>query len=50
MTKEHVDALLKFYQVDTLEGLVEAQAAHIERLQKKLPPIPDQFPRTPREG
>ena len=50
MTKDEVDTLLRFYAVDTLEGLVEAQAKHVERLQAKLPRIPDQFPRTPREG
>lgn len=30
--------LFKFYSVDTLEALVEAQASHIERLQSQLPP------------
>lgn len=28
--------LMKFYQVDTLADLIEAQAKHIERLQQKL--------------
>ena len=42
--------LAMFYGVDSLEELVRIQAHHVERLQKKLPPIPDQFPRTPREG
>lgn len=30
--------LFKFYGVDTMEALVEAQAKHIERLQSQLPP------------
>lgn len=42
--------LAKFYDVDSLEALVRIQAEHIERLQAKLPPTRDAFPRTPREG
>lgn len=50
MTKEQVDALLRFYAVDTLEGLVEAQARHVEKLQAKLPPMRDEQPGRVREG
>ena len=51
MTKSEVDALMRFYAVDTLEGLVEAQAKHVERLQAKLPPMRDERPGyVPREG
>ena len=38
MTREQIEQLMKFYAVDTLEALVEAQARHIEKLQAKLPP------------
>lgn len=46
--------LLRFYAVDTIEALVEAQAKHIERLQEKLnvgtlPFIPYRSPQV-REG
>ncbi len=44
MTKEDMDRLLKFYAVDSLEALVEAQAHHVERLQAKLPPMRDEQP------
>ena len=37
MTREQVDVLLNFYDVDTLEALVEALAHHIEKLQAKVP-------------
>lgn len=43
--------LLKFYDVETLEALVDAQARHIECLQGKLPPEPNPFRvQRPREG
>jgi hypothetical protein len=51
MTKEEIDQLLRFYSVDTLEGLVEAQAQHVEKLQAKIPSDNIQmFFRPPREG
>jgi len=45
-----IETMMRFYQVDDLKNLVIAQAGHIVRLQAQLRPIPDQFPRTPREG
>lgn len=43
--------LAKFYDVDSLEALVRIQAQHVERLQKKLPPLKDEKPGyVPREG
>ena len=41
---------MKFYSVDSVSALIDAQATHIERLQAKLKPAEDKFPRTPREG
>ncbi len=38
MTKQEINELMEFYQVDTLEALIEAQAKHIEKLQSKLQP------------
>lgn len=49
-TRDERLQLYRFYNVSTLEGLVDKQARHIERLQAKLPPMRDEFPRTPREG
>lgn len=37
LTKEEIDRMMQFYEVDTLEGLLEAQTYHIEKLQAKLP-------------
>jgi len=45
-----IKQLMNFYGVNDLWNLVIAQARHIERLQAKLPPLRDEFPRTPREG
>ena len=42
--------LMRFYNVSSIPDLIDAQAKHIERLQAKLPPTRDAFPRTPREG
>ena len=46
--------LCEFYDVKTLEQLVDAQAQHIERLQQKLqkasPFAHDPFPASPRKG
>lgn len=50
LTQSQILALYRFYGVSTLEGLAAAQDHHIERLQSRLPPIRDEFPRTPREG
>lgn len=40
-TKEDIDKLMVFYAVDTLEGLVDAQVHHIERLLTTLDERPD---------
>lgn len=42
--------LMKFYAVDSLEALAQAQEKHIAKLQAKLPKLVDEFTRTPREG
>jgi len=42
--------LMKFYGVKTTDELIAAQAAHIAKLQAKVPPVPDQFPASPRQG
>jgi hypothetical protein len=42
--------LMKFYGVDTLAALVDAQAYHVEKLQAKLPPTPSLAPQRVREG
>jgi hypothetical protein len=42
--------LMKFYGVKTTSELIAAQEAHIAKLQAKVPPIPDQFPASPRHG
>lgn len=45
-----VAKLMKFYDADSLIKLLFEQAHHVEKLQAKLPPLRDEFPRTPREG
>jgi hypothetical protein len=45
---ELTQQLFYFYDVDSLEALIEAQDKHIEKLQAKLPQTKDEFPRTPR--
>jgi hypothetical protein len=42
--------LMRFYNVGTLQDLVKAQAAHVERLQAKLPKTKFQNIRPPRQG
>jgi len=42
--------LMKFYRVDSLAALVEAQASHVEKLQARLPPAPSFAPVRVREG
>lgn len=42
--------LMRFYNVTNLLDLVEAQYAHIEKLQAKLPALRDAEPRNPRKG
>jgi hypothetical protein len=37
MDAKEIEQLMRFYAVDTLEALVEAQASHVEKLQAKLP-------------
>ena len=44
------DSLNKFYDVTNNNDLIRKQAKHIERLQAKVPKVPNQFQRTPREG
>ena len=39
-----------FGDIHYLMAVISAQAKHIERLQAKLPPMRDAFPRAPREG
>jgi hypothetical protein len=41
---------VKFYGVETLPALVEAQARHIEKLQARLPPGPSFAPQQVRKG
>jgi len=49
---EHHDPspLMKFYDVTTMQALVDAQAEHIKRLQEQLPKPRDTEPRRVREG
>jgi len=42
--------LLKFYNQETLIGLLFTQAHHVEKLQAKLPKLPDLNPSRVREG
>lgn len=42
--------LMQFYDVKTLEELVQRQNHHIERLQAKLPPTPSMGAERVREG
>lgn len=50
-TSPAFEQLMKFYNVTSLEKLALAQADHVESLQKKLPPIRDEWPGyVPREG
>lgn len=42
--------LARFYDVNTKDELIAAQAKHIEKLQNKLPPLVDREPRNPRRG
>jgi hypothetical protein len=44
------ERLLTFYGVTTTVDLIKAMEGHIAKLQSKVPPIPDQFPGTPRHG
>lgn len=45
---ESIQQLMKFYAVDTVEALVDAQCKHVERLQEKLPKTPSLAPAFPR--
>lgn len=49
-SNEQVERLKRFYDVQTLEELVLIQARHIERLQAKVPDVPDYQGRRVREG
>lgn len=46
---EHAQ-LMKFYAVNSMAALVDAQAKHIEKLQAKLPPLPSLAAPRLREG
>lgn len=48
--RESDKQLMRFYSADTRDALIDAMDRHITRLQSKLPPLRDEFPRTPREG
>jgi hypothetical protein len=39
-----IKQLMKFYDVDTVADVIGMQSSHIERLQAKLPPTPDERP------
>jgi hypothetical protein len=45
-----IKQLMRFYRVETLEALAEAQATHIERLQAKLPQLTQPVTTREREG
>lgn len=47
---EEITKAMAFYNVDTLEALVLAQAHHIEKLQAKLPPSSERIRTHVREG
>lgn len=51
MTDAEIAQMMKFYNVDNKDALIEAQVKHIESLQAKLPanPVP-WLPTRPREG
>lgn len=40
--------LMDFYSVESLHELIDAQERHVAKLQAKLPPLRDEFKRTPR--
>ena len=48
--EDQIARLMRFYGVKCVEALVVAQADHIERLQKKLPPSKDVEPQNYRQG
>lgn len=50
LSKEDVDRMMRFYAVDTLAGLVAAQAYHVEKLLSKLPAPQAREPGRVREG
>jgi hypothetical protein len=49
VNEEHLK-LMRFYDVSSLEALVDIQAKHIEQLQAQSPPPPRYNRRVPREG
>jgi hypothetical protein len=49
VSAEHLQ-LFKFYGVNTLAALADAQEHHIEKLQAKLPSSPSLAPQRVREG
>ena len=49
MNKDFAD-LFAFYEVTSVRQLIEAQVAHVQKLQAKLPPSRDAFPGSPRQG
>ena len=42
--------LMRFYGVESLQALIDAQERHIAKLQAKIPPLRDEMPRNPRIG
>lgn len=48
--RELIAKLLRFYSVDDLRQLIFEQDKHIEKLQSKVPPIADSWPRNYRQG
>jgi hypothetical protein len=48
--RESDQQLMRFYSVETIPALIDAQERHIERLQAKFPPLRDEQPRNPRIG
>ena len=49
-TLEGIRKLMRFYGVDYIIDLVKAQEHHVEKLQSRLTPMPDEQPRKVREG
>ena len=44
MSELDIEKLMKFYQVETMEQLISAQDAHIERLQKTVAELKGRLP------
>lgn len=46
--RESDQQLMRFYSVETIPALIDAQERHIAKLQAKQPPLRDEFTPTPR--